>query len=73
MDHETKKSPVPRGKAATAAKNKYRDKTYDRIELAVPKGMKKQIQDHVESTSDGSVNAFVKRALIETMERDKMT
>ena len=38
MDDE-KKYPTPRGAAATAAKKKYRDKAYDRMELALPKGM----------------------------------
>ena len=36
---QEKKSTIPRGPAATVAKNKYRDKNYDRAELAMPKGM----------------------------------
>ena len=39
MAEEKKKYPTPRGAAATAAKNKYRAGNYDRMELAVPKGM----------------------------------
>lgn len=35
---QEKKSTIPRGPAATVAKNKYRDKNYDRAELAMPKG-----------------------------------
>ena len=34
MAEEKKKYPTPRGAAATAAKNKYRDGNYDRMELA---------------------------------------
>jgi hypothetical protein len=33
--------------AATRAKNKYRDKTYDRMELALPKGLKAEIVEQV--------------------------
>lgn len=40
MPDTTEKKTIPRGPAATAAKNKYRDNNYDRMELAVPKGMK---------------------------------
>lgn len=61
---------IPRGAAATKAKNKYRDKSYDRMELALPIGMKEQIKEHIKTTSDNSANAFVKRAIIETMQRD---
>ena len=44
MAEEKKKYPTPRGAAATAAKNKYRDGNYDRMELAVPKGMKEAVR-----------------------------
>ena len=64
------KNKIPRGPAATAAKNKYRDNNYDRIELAIPKGMKQTIKDHIENTDDRSVNAFATRAFLETMARD---
>ena len=67
---EKPKNKIPRGPAATAAKNKYRDKNYDRIELAIPKGMKQTIRDHIENTGDRSVNAFATRAFLETMSRD---
>ena len=42
---DEKKWEIPRGPAATAAKNKYRDKNYDRMELAVPKGMKARVEE----------------------------
>ena len=65
MEKERKNS-----SAKIAANNRYNEKAYDRINIAVPKGMKKQIETHIENTSDKSVNAFANRAIKETMERD---
>ena len=65
MDKEKKNSP-----ARIAANNRYNERAYDRINVAVPKGVKKQIEEHIKNTSDASVNAFVKRAINEAMERD---
>lgn len=50
--------------------NKYIAKAYDRINLTIPKGEKDIIKDHAESMGE-SVNAFINRAIGETMERDK--
>lgn len=58
-------------KARIAANNKYNEKAYDRINVAVPKGMKSEIGEHAKRI-DGSVNSFVNRAIKETMERDKL-
>ena len=58
------------GKAATRAQNKWIEKTYDRINLTVPKGEKEGIKAHAEAKGE-SVNAFIYRAIKETMERDK--
>lgn len=66
LEKEKKNSP-----ARIAANNRYNAKAYDRINVAVPIGMKGQIEEHIKSTIDASVNAFVKRAITETMERDK--
>ena len=44
-EQQEKKSTIPRGPAATVAKNKYRDKNYDRAELAMPKGMKAAVRE----------------------------
>lgn len=55
---------------ATAYQNKYIAKTYDRINLILPKGRKELIQIHTKNRKE-SVNAFVNRAILETMERDK--
>lgn len=60
------------GKAtsATRAKNKYRDKIYDRMELALPKGMKAQIIELVKQGKAVSNNAYVIAAIKEKMERE---
>jgi len=49
--------------------NRYISKTYDRINLTVLKGFKAEIRAHAEAHSE-SVNAFINRAIQETMERD---
>lgn len=59
------------GKTSAAAKNRYNDKTYDRINLTVPKGEKERIKAHAEQHDGGSVNGFIQRAIRETMERDE--
>lgn len=57
--------------SSTRAKNKYRDKTYDRMELSLPKGMKEQIADMVKQGLAASNNAYVIAAIVEKMEREK--
>jgi len=49
---------------------KYMKKTYDRFDLKLAKGQKEEIQAHAVSM-DESLNAFIKRAIDETIERDK--
>ena len=44
-------------------------KTYDRINLTVPKGRKEAVKAHAETQGE-SLNAFINRAILETMERD---
>ena len=56
--------------AATRAKNKYRDKNYDRMELALPKGMKAEIVEQVRQGKADSNNAYVVAAVKEKMERE---
>lgn len=68
MERE-KKSSIPRGEAATRAKNKYRDKTYDRMELAVPKGLKAIVEGAAKECGK-SKNAYVVEAIQEKYERD---
>ena len=70
MDNEKKKYPIIRTPAATAAKNKYRDKTYDRMELAMPKGAKQNILEAVNALGYRSLNQFVEKAVIEKYEAE---
>lgn len=59
------------GKTTAAAKNRYNEKAYDRINLTVPKGEKEKIKAHAEKHDGGSVNGFIQRAIKETMKRDE--
>ena len=54
---------------ATAYQNKYIAKTYDRINLVVPKGEKARIKSHADECGE-SVNAFINRAIQNQMEQD---
>lgn len=56
-------------KAQQRATANYVKKNYDRIETKVAKGQKEVIQAHAEAHGE-SLNAFVNRAINETMERD---
>lgn len=48
--------------ARIRANNKYNEKAYDRINIAVPKGKKHVIKAHAEARGE-SVNAFVNEAI----------
>lgn len=54
-------------------KSEYRNdwiaKTYDRINLTVPKGQKDEFKTHAESRGE-SLNGFILRAMNEARERD---
>ncbi len=50
--------------------NAYIAKAYDRINLTVPKGQKELIKAHADSLGE-SVNAFIQRAIEETMNHDR--
>lgn len=49
-------------KAQTAANRRYNLKTYDRIEITVPKG-NREIIAHAAAAAGMSVNAFIKEAI----------
>lgn len=49
---------------------KYNAANYDRIELRVDKGRKDIIKAHADSKGE-SLNAFINRAITETMEREQ--
>lgn len=63
---------MPTSKAQQAAQNKWIAKAYDRVNLTVPKGRKEQIKAHAEQHGE-SVNAFINRAINETITRDNDT
>jgi uncharacterized protein (DUF1778 family) len=50
--------------------NDYIARTYDRINLTVPKGQKDMIKAHAEAQGT-SVNSFINEAIAEKMEREK--
>lgn len=56
-------------KAQQRATANYVKKTYDRIEVKVMKGGKETIKAHAEAQGE-SLNAFINRAITETLERD---
>ena len=58
------------GKASAASKNAWNAKAYDRINLTVPKGCKAIVQSHAQAHGE-SVNGFINRAIIETIDRDR--
>ena len=44
----------------------------DRVNLTMPKGQKETVKAHAETQGE-SLNAFINRAITETMERDTAT
>lgn len=60
----------PVSKAQQRAVNKYMAANYDRINVTMPKGKKDIIKAHADGQGE-SVNAFINRAIDETMERDE--
>ena len=64
MAEQTKTS-----KSQQRAVNKYVQKNYDRINVTFPKGFKAEIKAHAEAQGE-SMNAFIIRAVNETMERE---
>lgn len=56
-------------KTSAKVKNRWNEKTYDRISLSVPKGKKEIIRKHAEMQHE-SLNGFVNRAIDEAMEKD---
>lgn len=57
------------GKTSSKVKDRYNLKTYDEIKVRVYKGEKEIIQAHAEALGE-STNAFIQRAIKETIERD---
>ena len=55
--------------AQQKAVNKYVKENDDRINVNMPKGRKEAVKTHAETQGE-SLNAFINRAILETMERD---
>ena len=53
-----------------AANERYLAK-FERITYRVEPELKEQIKAHADTYDSGSVNAFITRAILETMDRDK--
>lgn len=60
------------GRTSSAVKDRYNAKTYDEMKVRVVKGNKERIQAHAEAQGE-SLNAFISRAIIETIQRDTAT
>lgn len=56
-------------KKQQASVNRYITKSYDRINLTVPKGKKERIQNFAQSIGE-SVNGFINRAIDEAMKEE---
>lgn len=55
--------------AQRRARDKYLKEKVEEVKFRVPKGFREDIQNHA-ANQDESVNAFINRAVKETMERD---
>ena len=60
---------VPASKAQQKAVSKYMKENYDVYQIRMKKGQKDIIKTHADSQGE-SINAFIGRAISETMERD---
>ena len=61
---------MPRTKASNEAQYRYNASHIKRVPLDIQKSTYEEIKTHAEARSE-SVNGFIKRAISETMERDK--
>lgn len=69
MTEEKKSTYTGFTEARKKANEKYLKETVEDIRIRVPKGEKTKVQAHAASTGE-SMNAFVIRAINETIERD---
>lgn len=61
---------MPTTKAQQKAVSKYMKANYDVYQIRMPKGHKEEIKAHAAARGE-SVNGFIGRAIVETMERDR--
>ena len=59
-------------RTSSAVKDRYNAKAYDEMKVRVAKGNKELIQAHAETQGE-SLNAFISRAITETIQRDTAT
>ena len=59
----------PASKAQQKAVNKYMKTNYDRVNLVLPKGKREELHDYTTRRGE-SLNAFINRAIDETIQRD---
>lgn len=57
-------------KSQRKAVQKYTKNNYDRLNILTPKGKKEEIKQHAKEYGE-SLNAFVNRAIDETIKKDK--
>lgn len=62
---------MPASKAQQKAVSKYMKENYDVYQIRMQKGRKAEIKNHAKIIGE-SMNAFVNRAINETMERDNL-
>ena len=61
---------MPVSKAQQKAVSKYMKENYDELKARIPKGQKNAIKAHAEAQGE-SLNAFINRAITDTIQRDK--
>jgi predicted HicB family RNase H-like nuclease len=62
---------MPMSDAKKRADRKYREKTYEQMNIRVHKGQREKIKGHAEKHGE-SLAGFIDRAITETIERDNL-
>ena len=57
-------------KTSSAVKQRYNEKTYDRLSVVVPKGRRAELKAYAESKAE-SLNGFITKAIDERIKREK--
>ena len=64
---------MPISESRKKANAKWDAQNLDRMSIALPRGTKEQIREHAAAMGDKSANAFISRAITETIQRDTAT